>query len=53
MHPTQFLGMFVIAGFVIASAFVFHNFLKSAQCREDDEDERLWHYLPDPRSVQR
>jgi Tfp pilus assembly protein PilV len=27
------------------------SLLKTAQCREDAEDEKLWHYLLDPRSI--
>jgi hypothetical protein len=52
MHSSQFLISVLASPFVVV--FVSHvcrSLLRSAQGREDADDERLWHYLLDPRSL--
>jgi len=48
MQLTRFLMMFACGGFVTLATYLCLNLLKSAQCREDTDDERLWHYLLNP-----
>jgi hypothetical protein len=52
MHFSQFLTMVVSTPFVmVLVAHGCRSLLKAAQVREDADDERLWRYLFDPRSI--
>jgi len=51
MHLWAFLTLFVMVGFAVAIGYAFRSLLKSAQGREDADDEQLWQYLLDPRSL--
>jgi len=41
-------SVFTLAGLAV---YMCGSLLKSAQCREDAEDERLWDYLLHPRTL--
>ena len=51
MFFTQILPMIVAVGLVSLVACSCFTLLKTAQFREDAEDERLWDYLLDPRTL--
>jgi hypothetical protein len=49
MHAFAVLLSFVLANAIYTLPMVScHELLKSAQLKEDAEDERLWQYLLDP-----
>jgi hypothetical protein len=52
MHFSQFLTFVLSTPFVmVLVAHACRSLLKTAQVREDADDERLWRYLFDPRSI--
>jgi len=52
MHSSQFLTLVLATPFLfVVLANTCRALFRSAQGREDAEDERLWHYLLDPRSL--
>lgn len=52
MSVLQFLMLLAVSGGLVSLlSYFFFSLLKSAQGREDAEDERLWHYLLDPRAL--
>lgn len=53
-HTHLFAMMFtLVSGACLAgiASYFCLALLKSAQCREDAEDERLWDYLLNPRTL--
>jgi hypothetical protein len=52
MHFSQFLGLVLSTPFaMVLIAHACRSLLRSAQLREDADDERLWRYLFDPGSI--
>ncbi len=43
--------LFVMVVLATVIGYAFRGLLKAAQGREDADDERLWQYLLDPRSL--
>jgi len=41
----QFIHMLVPLAYIVFASYGWHALLKSAQLREDADDERLWDYL--------
>jgi Tfp pilus assembly protein PilV len=50
MQLTHSFMMLFGVSLVGLAAFCCFTLLKTAQSREDAEDDRLWHYLLDPRT---
>jgi hypothetical protein len=52
MRSSQFLTLVLSTPFaMVLIAHACRSLLKTAQVREDADDERLWRYLFDPRSI--
>lgn len=51
MHLWAYLMLFAMVGLATSIGYAFHSLLKAAQGREDADDEQLWQYLLDPRSL--
>jgi len=47
----QLLMMLADASLVVVAGYSCRTLLKSAQYREDAEDERIWDYLLNPRTL--
>lgn len=47
----QIIAMLAPLVFTVFAYYGCYSLLKSAQLREDAEDERLWEYLRDPRMM--
>jgi hypothetical protein len=45
MDPKLFLTLFSIFFVVALAPYACHRLLVLSQTKEDQEDERLWHYL--------
>jgi hypothetical protein len=41
----QFINILVPLAYIVFACYGWHALLKSAQLREDADDERLWDYL--------
>jgi len=47
----QLITLFAPVVFAVVALYGWQSLLKSAQLREDADDERLWDYLLDPRMM--
>lgn len=51
MHLISLLLLLAYGAGLAVAVYACRSLLRSAQGREDAEDERLWQYLLDPRSL--
>ncbi|HTZ46518.1 MAG TPA: hypothetical protein VMH20_02945 [Verrucomicrobiae bacterium] len=47
----EFITLLAPVAFTVVALYGWHSLLKTAQVREDADDERLWDYLLDPRMM--